>query len=121
MADLLFCDFERRWREKREGQSEVDDFTDKELRSRYCFGRDCLFFFLLIFLSDILCSTRSSSSVVLKFCFLALRAGAGVAEVILRLFYCRPEAKQAKSIMECYPRINRSAIRDLSNTVLFPS
>ena len=61
MANLLFCGLRRRRRERRfrtGTQCEIDDFTDEELRARYCFRRESILFVTNLFAGDITRNTR---------------------------------------------------------------
>ena len=60
MADL-FCDLRRRRRERRFRAgtlSEIDDFTDEELRARYRFRRESILFITNLVAGDISRNTR---------------------------------------------------------------
>lgn len=68
MVDLMFCDFERWWWErkfKQGSQCEIDYFRDKKLCARYRFGWDP--FFISNLLGNILRSTWHTVIQVLKF------------------------------------------------------
>ena len=64
MADLLFCDLQRR-RERRfriGTQCEIDDFTDEELRVRYRFRWESVLFITNLVAGDISCNTRRNQA-----------------------------------------------------------
>ena len=65
MANLLFCDLRRQRRERKfRTGTQINDFTDEELRARYRFRRESILFITNLVAGDITHNTRRNHTLI---------------------------------------------------------